>query len=76
MKKVLAALVAAAFSLSIAGTAMAVPAQVSQQHSPITQVQADKTDQGTTKKKKTTKKTGKKKQPAKTAKKAQKKSTV
>lgn len=72
MKKVLAALVAAAFSLSIAGTAMAVPAQVSQQHSPITQVQTDKTDQSTTKKKKktATKKTGKKKQ---TAKKAQKK---
>lgn len=75
MKKVLAALVAAAFSLSIAGTAMAVPAQVSQQHSPITQVQADKADQGTTKKKKktATKKTGKKKQ---TAKKAQKKHAV
>jgi hypothetical protein len=70
MKKVLAALVAAAFSLSVAGTAMAVPAQVSQQHSPIAQVQADKADQGTTKKKKKAAKKAKKKQ---TAKKAQKK---
>jgi hypothetical protein len=66
MKKVLAALVAAAFSLSFAGSAMAVPAQVSQQHSPITQIQADKADQGTTKKKKkTAKKPTKKKQTAK-----------
>ncbi len=48
MKKVLAALVAAAFSLSIAGTAMAVPAQVNQEHSSISQVQ----DQATPKKKK------------------------
>jgi len=64
MKKFVAALVAAAFSLSIAGTAMAVPAQINQQHSPLTQVQADKSAQ--TKKKKTTKKkTAKKKQTAK-----------
>jgi hypothetical protein len=70
MKKVLAAFVAAAFSLGLAGTAMAVPAQVNQQHSPIAQVQADKAEQGTTKKKKTAKKPTKKKQ---TAKKAQKK---
>lgn len=69
MKKVLAAFVAAAFSLSVAGTAMAVPAQVSQQHSPITQVQADKADQGTTKKK--TKKAAKKSKKKQTAKKAQ-----
>jgi hypothetical protein len=75
MKKVLAALVAAAFSLSIAGTAMAVPAQVNQQHSPLTQVQAEKADQGQTKKKKKAakKKPAKKKQ---TAKKASKKQTA
>lgn len=62
MKKVLAAFVAAAFSLSIAGTAMAVPAQVNQEHSSISQVQ----DQATSKKKKkTAKKPTKKKQTAK-----------
>ena len=63
MKKVLAAFVAAAFSLSIAGTAMAVPAQVNQEHSSISQVQ----DQATPKKKKKTAKkpTTKKKQTAK-----------
>ena len=67
MKKVLAAFVAAAFSLSIAGTAMAVPAQVNQQHSPLTQVQADKSTQGQSKKKKKSakKNNGKKKQTAK-----------
>lgn len=65
MKKVLAALVAAAFSLAIADTAMAIPAQVSQQQSPIAQVQAEKADQATTKKKKkAAKKSGKKKQSA------------
>jgi heme exporter protein D len=62
MKKVLAAFVAAAFSMSIAGAAMAVPAQVSQQHSSISQVQ----DQATPKKKKkAAKKSTKKKQTAK-----------
>ena len=53
MKKVIAALVAAAFSITVAGTAMAAPAQVNQQHSSITKVQSD---QGTTKKKSTKKK--------------------
>jgi hypothetical protein len=61
MKKLLAAFVAAAFSMSIAGAAMAVPAQVSQQHSSISQVQ----DQATPKKKKAAKKSTKKKQTAK-----------
>ena len=61
MKKVLAAFVAAAFSMGIAGAAMAVPAQVNQQHSTISQVE----DQATPKKKKTAKKTTKKKQTAK-----------
>jgi hypothetical protein len=67
MKKAIAALVAAAFSLSIAGTAMAIPAQVNQQHSPLTQVQADKSAQGQTKKKAAKKKPAKKKQTAKKA---------
>jgi hypothetical protein len=58
MKKVIAALVAAAFSITVAGTAMAAPAQVSQQHSSITKVQSD---QGTTKKKAEKKKSAKKK---------------
>jgi hypothetical protein len=74
MKKVIAAIVAAAFSISIAGTAMAVPAQVNQQHSPLTQVQADKADQGQTKSKKkkaAKKKPAKKKQAAKKASKKQ-----
>jgi hypothetical protein len=72
MKKFLAAFVAAAFSLSIAGTAMAVPAQINQQHSPLTQIQADKADQGKTKKKKAAKKKpAKKKQTAKKASKKQ-----
>lgn len=70
MKKVLAALIAAAFSLSIAGTAMAVPAQVSQQHSSITKVQNQTTPDK--KKKKAAKKSTKKKQASKkTAKKKQ-----
>jgi hypothetical protein len=67
MKKVIAALVAAAFSITVAGTAMAAPAQVSQQHSSITKVQSD---QGTTKKKSTKKKSSSKK---KTSKKSSKK---
>jgi hypothetical protein len=71
MKKFIAAVVAAAFSLSIAGTAMAVPAQINQQHSPLTQVQADKTDQKKTKKKAAKKKPTKKKQTAKKATKKQ-----
>jgi hypothetical protein len=58
MKKVIAALVAAAFSITVAGTAMAAPAQVNQQHSSITKVQSD---QGTTKKKAGKKKSSKKK---------------
>lgn len=58
MKKVIAALVAAAFSITVAGTAMAAPAQVNQQHSSITKVQSD---QGTTKKKSTNKKKSSKK---------------
>jgi hypothetical protein len=69
MKKLIAAAVAAAFSLSIAGVAIAAPAQVTQRHSQATQIQADKpADQST--KKKTSKKSGSKK---KTAKKGQKK---
>ena len=71
MKKFIAAVVAAAFSLSIAGTAMAVPAQINQQHSPLMQVQADKTDQKKTKKKAAKKKPTKKKQTAKKATKKQ-----
>ena len=67
MKKVIAALVAAAFSITVAGTAMAAPAQVNQQHSSITKVQSD---QGTTKKKSTKKKSSSKK---KTSKKSSKK---
>jgi hypothetical protein len=67
MKKVIAALVAAAFSITVVGTAMAAPAQVNQQHSSITKVQSD---QGTTKKKKSTKKKSSKK---KTGKKSSKK---
>jgi hypothetical protein len=67
MKKVIAALVAAAFSITVAGTAMAAPAQVSQQHSSITKVQSD---QGTTKKKSAKKKSSSKK---KTSKKSSKK---
>ena len=62
MKKVIAALVAAAFSITVAGTAMAAPAQVSQQHSSITKVQSD---QGTTKKKSTKKKKSSKKKSSK-----------
>lgn len=58
MKKVIAALVAAAFSITVAGTAMAAPAQVNQQHSSIAKVQSD---QGTTKKKSNKKKSSKKK---------------
>jgi|ADGO01.1.fsa_nt_gi hypothetical protein len=58
MKKVIAALVAAAFSLTVAGTAMAAPTRTNQQQSSVTKVQAD---QGTTKKKATKKKTAKKK---------------
>lgn len=58
MKKVIAALVAAAFSITVAGTAMAAPAQVNQQHSSVTKVQSD---QGTTKKKSNKKKSSKKK---------------
>lgn len=72
MKKLIAAVVAAAFSLSIAGAAIAAPAQVNQRHSQTTQIQADKpADQST--KKKATKKSGSKK---KTAKKGQKKKAV
>jgi uncharacterized protein YxeA len=70
MKKVLAAVVAAAFSIGIAGTAMAAPAQVKQQHNQTTQIQSDKADQNK-KKKKTAKKSTKKKQT--TAKKGAKK---
>jgi uncharacterized protein YxeA len=70
MKKVIAALVAAAFSITAAGTTMAAPAQVSQQHSSITKVQTD--DQG--KKKKSTKKKSSSKK--KTAKKGTKKDTT
>jgi hypothetical protein len=66
MKKVIAALVAAAFSITVAGTAMAAPAQVNQQHSSITKVQSD---QGTTKKKSTKKKSSKKKTSKKSSKK-------
>ena len=62
MKKVIAALVAAAFSITVAGTAMAAPAQVNQQHSSITKVQSD---QGTTKKKSSKKKSSSKKKTAK-----------
>jgi hypothetical protein len=69
MKKVLAALVAAAFSLGIAGTAMAVPAQVNQQHSQY--VQVDQHSKQTKKKKAAKKKTAKKKQAAKKASKKQ-----
>ncbi|HEX2115263.1 MAG TPA: hypothetical protein VHM01_12730 [Alphaproteobacteria bacterium] len=69
MKKVLAALVAAAFSLSIAGTAMAVPVQVSQQHSQY--IQVDQHAKQTKKKKAVKKKTAKKKQTAKKASKKQ-----
>ncbi len=74
MKKVLAALVVAAFSLGMLGTAMAVPAQAGQHRSPATQVQADKANQGTAKKKQkaakkkpTKKKTTAKKAPKKAA---------
>jgi len=66
MKKVIAAFVAAAFSITVAGTAMAAPAQVNQQHSSITKVQSD---QGTTKKKSTKKKSSKKKSTKKSSKK-------
>lgn len=66
MKKVIAALVAAAFTITVAGTAMAAPAQVNQQHSTVTKVQDD---QGTKKKKSSKKKSTKKK----TAKKGSKK---
>lgn len=66
MKKVIAALVAAAFSITVAGTAMAAPAQVNQQHSSITKVQSD---QGTKKKKSTKKKSSKKKTGKKSSKK-------
>ena len=65
MKKVLAAFVAAAFSLSVAGTAMAAPAQVNQGHSPIIQIDKHNAEQGAKKKKKSAKKPAKKKQAAK-----------
>lgn len=58
MKKAIAALVAAAFSITVAGTAIAAPVQVNQQHSSITKVQSD---QGATKKKAAKKKSAKKK---------------
>jgi hypothetical protein len=58
MKKVIAALVAAAFTITVAGTAMAAPAQVNQQHSSITKAQ---TDDSSKKKKSTKKKSSKKK---------------
>lgn len=77
MKKLIAAAVAAAFSLSVAATAMAAPAQVNQRHSLATEVQSTTpSDQksmqkSTTKKKKVAKKSSGKKKVAK--KKGQKK---
>jgi organic hydroperoxide reductase OsmC/OhrA len=76
MNKLLAAALAAAFSLSVAATAMAAPAQVNQRHSKATEVQSTTpSDQrsmqkSTTKKKKVAKKSSSKK---KVAKKGQKK---
>jgi len=67
MKKVVAALVAAAFTITAAGITMAAPAQVNQQHSSIAKVQTD--DQGKKKKQASKKKNSKKK----TAKKGTKK---
>jgi hypothetical protein len=65
MKKLIAAAVAAAFSLSIAGTAIAAPAQVNQRHSQSVEVQAEKPATQKSKKKKVAKKSTKKKQTAK-----------
>jgi hypothetical protein len=61
MKKVIAALVAAAFTITAAGITMAAPVQVNQQHNSVTKVQTD--DQS--KKKKSSKKKSTKKKAAK-----------
>lgn len=61
MKKVIAALVAAAFTITAAGITMAAPAQVNHQHNSVTKVQTD--DQS--KKKKASKKKGTKKKASK-----------
>ncbi len=70
MKKLIAAAVAAAFSLSIAGAAMAAPAQLDQRHSQATEIQAKKpADQAATKKKAVKKKSSNKVQKKKVQKK-------
>lgn len=61
MKKVIAALVAAAFTITAAGITMAAPAQINQQHNSVTKVQTD--DQS--KKKQSSKKKSTKKKSAK-----------
>jgi hypothetical protein len=64
MKKVIAALVAAAFSLTVAGAAIAAPAQVNQQHSQYVQVDQHKNQTKKKAAKKSTKKKVAKKKPA------------
>jgi uncharacterized protein YxeA len=71
MKKVIAALVAAAFTITAAGITMAAPAQVNQQHNSVTKVQTDDSKKNEKKKSASKKKSSKKK----TAKKGSKKDT-